>query len=92
MSITAVLVLFSIVWFLILFLTLQIKIKTQGDIGTVLKGTHASSPINFSMKKRLITTTLISLPISALIIFTIMAILILPLVPNMFDFYNLIEK
>ena len=46
MSITAVLVLFSIVWFLILFLTLQIKIKTQGDIGTVLKGTHASSPIN----------------------------------------------
>ena len=47
MSITAVLVLFSIVWFLILFLTLQIKIKTQGDSGSVLKGTHASSPVNF---------------------------------------------
>ena len=30
MSITAVLVLFSIIWFLVLFLTLQIKIKTQG--------------------------------------------------------------
>ncbi|MGB1345067.1 MAG: DUF1467 family protein [Amylibacter sp.] len=89
MSITAVLVLFSIVWFLILFLTLQIKIKTQGDIGTVLKGTHASSPINFSMKKRLITTTLISLPISALIIFTILSGII---TLNMFDFYNLIEK
>ena len=62
MSITAVLVLFSIVWFLVLFLTLQIKIKTQGDSGSVLKGTHASSPVNFSIKNRLINTTLISVP------------------------------
>jgi hypothetical protein len=41
------------------------------------------------MKKRLITTTLISLPISALIIFTILSGII---TLDMFDFYNLIEK
>ena len=89
MSITAVLVLFSIVWFLILFLTLQIKIKTQGDSGSVLKGTHASSPVNFSIKNRLITTTLISVPISALVVFIILSGFI---TLDMFDFYNLIEK
>ena len=54
MSITAVLVLFSIIRLLVLFLTLQLKIKTQGDSGSVLKGTHASSPVNFSIKNRLI--------------------------------------
>ena len=89
MSITAVLVLFSIVWFIVLFLHLQIKIKTQGDTGNVLKGTHASSPIDFSMKKRIINTTLISIPISALIIFIILSDII---TLDMFDFYNLIEK
>ena len=89
MSITAVLVLFSIIWFLVLFLTLQIKIKTQGDNGSILKGTHASSPVNFSIKNRLIITTLISVPISALVIFVILSGFI---TLDMFDFYNLIEK
>ncbi len=44
MSITAVLVLFSIIWFLVLFISLQINIKTQGDTGKIVEGTHASSP------------------------------------------------
>ena len=55
----------------------------------MLKGTHASSPIDFSMKKRIINTTLISIPISALIIFIILSGII---TLDMFDFYNLIEK
>ena len=49
----------------------------------------ASSPVNFSIKNRLITTTLISVPISALVIFIILSGFI---TLDMFDFYNLIEK
>ncbi|MDA9788866.1 DUF1467 family protein, partial [Amylibacter sp.] len=59
------------------------------DSGSILKGTHASSPVNFSIKNRLIITTLISVPISALVIFVILSGFI---TLDMFDFYNLIEK
>ena len=89
MSITAVLVLFSIIWFLVLFLSLQINIKTQGDTGKIVSGTHASSPDSFNIKKRILVTTLISIPSCILVVYVILSGII---TLDMFDFYNLIEK
>lgn len=89
MTITAVLVLFSIIWFLVLFLTLQINIQTQGDVGEVVAGTHASSPINFSIKRRAWITTLITVPLCTLLS---LGIIYGFLNREMFEFLSIIEK
>jgi len=85
MTITAVFVLFAITWFMVLFLALQINIKTQGDVGETLHGTHASSPVDFDLKKRLWITTFISIPICALMVFIIIYDVI---TLDMFEFLN----
>jgi len=85
MTITAVFVLFAITWFMILFLALQINIKTQGDVGDTVHGTHASSPVNFDLKKRLWITTFISVPLTAVFVFIIVYDVISL---DMFEFMN----
>jgi predicted secreted protein len=68
MGIVSGLVLFAVVWFLVLFVVLPIRLETQGDVGERVEGTHAGSPATgFSMKKRLRVTTLWAVPIWALI-------------------------
>lgn len=52
MSITSALVLFAVIWFMVLFITLPIRLKTQGDAGEVVDGTHASAPHEFDFKRR----------------------------------------
>lgn len=57
MSIVSGIVLFAVVWFLVLFIVLPIRLETQGDRGEVLSGTHASAPANLSMKRKALITT-----------------------------------
>jgi predicted secreted protein len=61
MGITSALVLFAVIWFMILFITLPIGLKTQGDVGEIEPGTPASSPVNLNMKRKLWIVTGISL-------------------------------
>lgn len=89
MTITAVFVLFSVTWFLVLFLALQIKIKTQGEDGAIVDGTHASSPVNFDMMQRIKITTLVSIPLCALLV---CAIIYDVMTLEMFEFLNFLEK
>ncbi len=35
MGITSALVLFAVIWFLVLFIVLPIRLKTQGDLGEI---------------------------------------------------------
>lgn len=68
MGVVSGLVLFAVVWFLVLFVVLPIRLETQGDVGERVEGTHAGSPSSgFSMKKRFRLTTLWAVPIWALI-------------------------
>lgn len=68
MNIVSAIVLFAVIWFLVLFVVLPIRLETQGDVGETLKGTHAGSPATgFSMKKRLRITTLAAIPVWAII-------------------------
>lgn len=68
MGVVSGLVLFAVVWFMVLFVVLPIRLETQGDVGEQVEGTHAGSPATgFSMKRRLRVTTLWAIPIWAVI-------------------------
>ena len=62
------LVLFAVVWFMVLFVVLPIRLETQGDVGEKVEGTHAGSPATgFSMRRRIRLTTIWAIPIWAVI-------------------------
>ncbi|WP_170400548.1 DUF1467 family protein [Ruegeria arenilitoris] len=67
MTITAALVLFAVIWFMTLLIVLPIRIKTQGDLGDIVPGTHAGAPEVHHMKKKLWITTGISVVLWAII-------------------------
>lgn len=67
MTITAALVLFAVIWFLTLLVVLPIRIKTQGDLGDIVPGTHAGAPEVHYMKKKIWITTGITLILWAII-------------------------
>ncbi|MGY9046372.1 hypothetical protein P775_02980 [Puniceibacterium antarcticum] len=57
MSITSAIVLFAVLWFLIYLMVIPIRLKTQGDLGAVVPGTHAGSPEIHNLKKKAWITT-----------------------------------
>jgi len=61
MSVTSAFVLFAVIWFLTFLIVIPFKIKTQGDIGVVLKGTQAGAPEVHDLRKKAIITTGVSL-------------------------------
>ena len=61
MSITSALVLFAVIWFLVFFIAIPIRLETQGDRGEVVPGTHAGSPEVHNLKKKAWITTLVTL-------------------------------
>ena len=64
MNVVSALVLFAVIWFLVLFIVLPIRLETQGDVGERVEGTHAGSPSSsFSMKRKLRTATLVAVPV-----------------------------
>ena len=52
MSITSAIVLFAIVWFMVFFIALPIRLKTQGDVGEIVPGTQAGAPAEHQLKKK----------------------------------------
>ena len=78
MSVTSAFVLFAVIWFLMFLIVIPFKIKTQGDIGVVLKGTQAGAPEVHDLRRKAIITTGLSLIlwllITILIVFEIVTI------------------
>ncbi len=54
MTITAALVLFTVIWFLALLIALPIGVRTQGEAGRVEPGTPASAPAEAGMRRKLL--------------------------------------
>ncbi len=52
MSIVSALVLYAVIWFLVLFVVLPIRLETQGDRGEIVPGTHAGAPANLQMGRK----------------------------------------
>ena len=61
------LVLFAVIWTLVFFVVLPLRLETQGEAGEVVPGTHASAPADFNIKRKAKITTLWALPIWAVI-------------------------
>lgn len=58
MSPTAAIVLFSVIWFMVFFIMLQLPQKTQEQAGDVVPGTHKSAPADPQIGRRARITTL----------------------------------
>lgn len=69
---TSALVLFAVIWALVFFIALPIRLETQGEAGEVVPGTHASSPQNHHLKKKAIITTIVSAVIWAVLAYIIL--------------------
>jgi len=73
MSITSAIVLFAVIWFMLFLMILPIRLKTQGEEGKVVPGTHASAPENPQIKRKAKVTTLIALVLWAVIAYIIIS-------------------
>ncbi|MEP3297247.1 MAG: DUF1467 family protein [Pseudoruegeria sp.] len=85
MTITAALVLFAVIWFMVLFLVLPLRLKTQGDLGEIAPGTPAGAPAEFSFRKKAIVVTIVTV-----ILWTIIAGIIISGVISIrdIDYFN----
>ncbi len=67
MSVTAALVLYSVTWFMVFFIVLPIRFKSQADAGSVVPGTPASAPAEENVKRKAWITTLVAVPLASVI-------------------------
>lgn len=67
MAFTSAFVLLAVVWFMTLFVVLPLRLRSQGETGEVTRGTPASAPADPQLKRRFLVTTIIALPIWALL-------------------------
>ena len=58
MGITSAIVLFAVIWFMVLFVVLPLRMQTQGDTGEIVPGTHASAPADAQLKRKARITTI----------------------------------
>lgn len=66
MTITAALVTFATLWFMVLFCILPVRMQSQADAGEVTPGTPSSAPANPQLAKRAKITTAITVVLFAL--------------------------
>ncbi|MFK7763902.1 MAG: DUF1467 family protein [Roseobacter sp.] len=67
MGITSALVLFAVIWSMMFLIILPIRVKTQGDLGQIVPGTHAGAPEVHNIGKKAKITTVLSLILWAII-------------------------
>ncbi len=67
MTITAAIVLFSVLWFMTFFVVLPLRLVTQGEAGEVVPGTHASSPHDPQLGRKARITTVVAALLFAVI-------------------------
>jgi len=66
-------VLFAVVWSMVFFIVLPLRMTSQGDAGEIVPGTHASAPADAQVGRKAKITTMWALPIWALIAGTILS-------------------
>lgn len=57
------LVLLAVIWTVVFFIVLPLRLKTQGEAGEIVPGTHASSPADFDLKRKAKVTSYFAIPI-----------------------------
>lgn len=88
MTIGAALVLFAVVWFMVLFVILPLRLTSQEESGEVVPGTPSSAPTDPMLGKKALWTTGVSVVIWGILV----AIIVSGAIPlDTFDFYSGIE-
>lgn len=57
MAITSGIVLFAVIWFMVFFVVLPLRLTTQGEQGEVVPGTHSSAPSDPQIGRKARLTT-----------------------------------
>ncbi|MCH8467255.1 MAG: DUF1467 family protein [Roseinatronobacter sp.] len=83
MSIMSAIALYAVIWFMTMFLVLPFRMKTQGEAGEVVPGTHSSAPSDAQMMRKVKIVTVI-----ATVAFVVIAGIILSEVIT----YDMIER
>lgn len=73
MGVTSSLVLLAVVWWMTFLIVLPFKVRTQGDVGEVVKGTHAGSPHVNNLRKKALITTAIALVVWGILCYIILS-------------------
>ncbi len=63
MGITSALVLYAVIWFAIFLMIIPVGLKTQGDVGEIVEGTHSAAPHFHNLKKKAWLTAAIAFAI-----------------------------
>jgi predicted secreted protein len=58
MTITAAIVLYSVIWFMVFFVVLPLRLVTQGETGEIVPGTPRSAPAEAQIGRKAKITTL----------------------------------
>ena len=66
MAITSAIVLFAVIWFMTFLIALPIRVRTQGEEGEIVPGTHSGAPEIHNLKKKALITTAVSLVLWAI--------------------------
>ena len=69
-------VLFAMVWAMVMLVMLQTNVRTQGDDGERVEGTHLSAPQSVGLKRRMAWATVIAVAIWAPLVWLILSGLI----------------
>jgi predicted secreted protein len=67
MSITAAIVVYAVTWFMVFFIVLPIRFKSQADAGEVLPGTPRSAPAGAEVGRKARITSVVAVVIWGLI-------------------------
>ncbi len=67
MSITAVIVVYAITWFMVFFIVLPLRFVSQADSGSVVPGTPSSAPAEEVVRRKAWITTIIATVIWAVV-------------------------
>ncbi|PSC03167.1 DUF1467 domain-containing protein [Alsobacter soli] len=67
MSIAGAIALYFIVWWLTLFAILPLGVRSQHEEGAVEEGTEPGAPLLPRMGRKALITTLVAIPVSALL-------------------------
>jgi len=67
MNIVTGLVLYALIWFMTLFIVLQVGVTSQSEAGERVRGTHGSAPVDPQLKRRFLVTSGVAAVIWAVI-------------------------
>jgi len=63
LGITSGIVLFMVIWSMVFFIVLPLRMVSQGDTGEIVPGTHSSAPADAQVGRKAKITTMWAVPI-----------------------------